>query len=78
MKRQLIALSQLLNAWLFFGYPDETVSTHCWRSRHKQPFKALGPVIDGLFFVLELGKVDHCKRSYDEERKHTHLPMELR
>jgi hypothetical protein len=78
MRQMLISLSQCINAWIFRGYADETVSTHCWRSRHKQPFKALRPVIDGLFFILELGKWNHCERSYYEELRRSHLPPELR
>lgn len=79
MKQQLIATSQLLNAWLFFGFADETVSAHCWRSRHKPPFSVLRPVIDGLFYCLTLGKSrDHCFRSYESEMRRNHFPMELR
>lgn len=69
----LIAFDQLLNA-IFGGYADETISARCWRLRHRQPYKFLRPVIDGLFFLQEA----HCKEAHEAEIKRLQSPREQR
>lgn len=72
----LIALDQLANALLFFGFADETISARSWRQRHKLQWRIARALIDRLFALL--GDVDHCERSYESERTGAHLPGELR
>ena len=73
VKRILIAVDQLLNA-LFGGWPDETLSSRCWRwSRDRVrawPLRAVA----GLFFWEK----EHCRGSYESERLGRQLPPELR
>ena len=71
-KALLIALDQLLNA-LCGGWPDETLSSRCWR------MNLAGRdwprcVVDGLFFW----EARHCQKSYESERLGRQLPPELR
>ena len=72
-KRILIALDQLVNA-LAGGWPDETLSSRCWRwelaGKRSWPRKA----VDGVFFWDE----NHCRESYASERLGRQLPPELR
>ncbi len=72
-KRILIALDQLVNA-IFAGWPDETISSRAWRwelsGKRSWPRK----VIDALFFL----DPDHCRCSFESERKGRQLPPELR
>lgn len=72
-KRILIALDQLMNA-LAGGWPDETLSSRCWRwdasGKRTWPRKT----VDGLFFWDR----NHCRESYESERLGRQLPPELR
>lgn len=72
----LIALDQLANALLFFGWADETISARCWRQRHKWQWCIARVLVDQLFALL--GDKDHCRTSYESERAGTQLPGELR
>lgn len=69
----LVGVDQLANA-ILRGWPDETISARCWRERERRPFKTLRPVIDGLFF----GRTDHCRSSYEAERRRAQSPPEER
>lgn len=69
LKQVAIAFDQLLNA-LGGGYADETISARCWRLEHRQPYKILRPVIDGLFFWQD----NHCLQSYIAEKQRKHSP----
>lgn len=69
----LIAVDQLINT-IFFGWPDETMSSRAYRW-HKDdvrhwPYK----VINALFFWQN----DHCRSSYENESKGAQYPPELR
>ena len=55
-----IALSQLLNATVFCGDPNETLSGRCWRENRKVP----GLLIDTLFFF----QGQHCLHSHLADR----------
>ena len=72
-KKILIALDQLLNA-VCNGWPDETLSSRCWRwdmeGKRTWPRK----LIDGLFFW----DANHCRESFESERIRRQLPQELR
>lgn len=73
VREVLIAFDQLLNA-ILGGWADETMSARCWRLRQHQPYKALRPVIDGLFFF----QPEHCRSSYESEVLRTQLPKDYR
>lgn len=72
-KKILIALDQLLNA-VCNGWPDETLSSRCWRwdmeGKRTWPRK----LIDGLFFW----DANHCRESFESERIGRQLPPRLR
>jgi len=54
------ALSQLLNAVLLAGDPNETISGRCWRERRVFYYRA----IDSLFFFQDM----HCLNSHIADR----------
>ena len=69
-----IAVDQFVNT-LFGGWADETISSVAWRKRNEgKGWAILQRVIDTLFFWQEA----HCRSAYESERKHRHLPPELR
>lgn len=72
-KRILIGLDQFLNT-LFMGWPDETLSSRCWRWSKDGVRDWPRKVIDALFF----GEQEHCRRSYESERLHLQFPLALR
>ena len=72
-KRILIALDQLANA-LLGGWPDETLSSRCWRWSKDGVRAWPRRVVDGLFFWEK----EHCKSSYESEREGRQSPPELR
>ena len=67
--QSLIALDQLVNAMIFGGWADETISSRSWRE-----FPKLAKVIDTLFWFDK----DHCYESYVSEQLRMQLPPELR
>lgn len=72
IKQILIAIDQLLNT-LLFGWPDETLSSRCWRlslSGNDLPRK----IVDTILFFDK----DHCKSSYESEKIRNQCPPELR
>lgn len=60
----LVACDQLLNA-LLGGWPDETLSSRCWRWHiggvRSWPCRCLDKV------AAWLGDKDHCRTSYESE-----------
>ena len=72
-KRTLIAVDQLINAALG-GWPDETLSSRCWRWSRDGVRDWPRRFIDGLPFW----KAGHCQRAYEGERKRMQCPPELR
>ena len=71
-KRILIGFDQLLNT-LFMGWPDETLSSRCYRwARDGVTWPRR--VVDGLFFWEK----EHSKSSYRSERLGRQSPPELR
>lgn len=79
MKRRilnfLIALDQLLLVFFTLGdgSPDETISAAAWRMEQqgKLAGRILRPLIDLLFLPFER---DHCRKSFESERRGAHLP----
>lgn len=75
-----IALDQLLNVALnplsLESWADETMSSRCWRQRHRYPYKAYRVVIDAMFWAFQ--GADHCENAFRKEREGRHLPPELR
>jgi len=75
----LVALDQLIYVLVTLGNgsPDETLSAAAWRT--EKAGKPLGgifrPVIDFLFIPIER---DHCRKSFEAERRKAHLPPEYR
>lgn len=69
----LIAIDQLANG-IAGGWPDETLSSRCWRLRVCQPYKTLRPIIDTLFWF----DPDHCQASFTSERLRLQSPPEER
>lgn len=65
----LIALDQFVNAFLFGGWADETISSRSYRE-----FPRLAKVIDTLLWF----DPQHCYTSYLSERDATQEPPELR
>lgn len=71
-KAVAIAWDQLFNAHLG-DWPDETLSSRAHRRREKgKPL--LAKVIDALLWFDK----DHCKESFESERKCRQLPPECR
>ena len=73
-KAVLIGVDQLANA-ILGGWPDETLSSRCWRlslAGRDWPRR----MVDGLARIL--GDRDHCRESYESERLGRQLPPELR
>lgn len=73
IRQILIALDQLINAF-HGGWADETISSRAWRLRANRPYRYYVRVIDAIFFRQK----NHCQRSYENERKRSQLPVELR
>ena len=72
-KHILIGFDQFLNT-LFMGWPDETLSSRCWRWEQAGIRAWLRKLVDGLFFWQR----EHCKSSYESERDGRQSPPELR
>ena len=68
-----IAFDQFINAVLG-GWPDETLSSRCYRWARDGVRAWPRRVVDGLFFWQR----EHCKSSYESERLGRQLPPELR
>lgn len=72
-KRILIGLDQFLNT-LFMGWPDETLSSRCWRWEQAGIRAWPRKLVDTLFFW----QPNHCRSAYESERKRLQCPPELR
>ena len=68
-----IAFDQFINAVLG-GWPDETLSSRCYRWARDGVRAWPRKLVDGLFFWQR----EHCKSSYESERLGRQLPPELR
>lgn len=72
-KKVLVALDQLFNA-LLSGWPDETLSSRCWRWSRDGVRDWPRRIIDALPFW----KSGYCLRAYEGERSRLQCPPELR
>ena len=72
-KAVLIAVDQLLNAVLC-GWPDETLSSRCWRWDRDEVRHWPRRLVDALFFWEK----EHCRESYESEQLRMQMPPELR
>ena len=68
LKQTLIAIDQFVNAAVFGGWADETLSSRAWRNNWNKP-------IDWLFRPIEK---NHCYESYVSEQLRLQCPPELR
>lgn len=74
----LVGLDQFV--WVIItlggGYPDETISSACWRYEQKGKViaKYMRPFIDWLFSWYE---DDHCYLSYLSEINRTHIFQDI-
>lgn len=66
----LIGVDQFGNA-LLGGYPDETISSRCYRGQRKWYWKLLGKFLEWL-------DPGHLQAAYNGELHHNNLPQELR
>ena len=73
LKNILIGVDQLLNT-LFRGWPDETLSSRCWRWDRDGVRHWPRKLVDALFYWEKA----HCKSSYESERLRSQMPPELR
>lgn len=69
----LIAVDQLLNA-MIGGWPDETLSSHAWRSREHRYWWWTHHVIDTLFYWQS----QHCYWAYMHEQERRQIAPEFR
>ena len=72
-KHILIGFDQFLNT-LFIGWPDETLSSRCWREEQAGTRAWPRQLVDTLFFW----QTGHCRSAYESERKRLQYPPELR
>ena len=72
-KAVLIAIDQLLNA-LLCGWPNETLSSRCWRWDRDGKRHWPRRMVDALFFWEK----EHCRESYESEQLRMQMPPELR
>ena len=73
IKNVLIGIDQLLNT-VCLGWPDETLSSRCWRWDRDGVRHWPRRFIDRFFFWEK----QHCYQSYISEREGRQLPPELR
>lgn len=73
LKNLLIALDQLFNT-ILGGWPDESLSSHCWRIEQKKGISWPRKLVDALLFFDK----DHCQESYESELERRQLPPSMR
>ena len=69
----LTALDQFCNT-LFLGWPDETLSSRCYRLDKDGAMHWPKMVVNRLFFWQK----DHCRSAYENELKRIQCPPEMR
>ena len=73
--RVLVVFDQLLNVLLCDGWEDETMSSNVYRMESEgKRAGALRKYIDKLFFWQD----DHCRESFESEKRRSGLPPSLR
>lgn len=66
-----IAIDQTVNAVLFSGMADETLSARSYRKRYERRWLIAYNIINMLFFWQH----DHCEEAFESEIKRRHLPV---
>lgn len=77
MKNQgWIAFDQWINALIFRGWADETISARAYRgaAQGKRKWEIIQRIINGLFFWQK----DHCRASFEMEINRSHMPAAYR
>lgn len=76
MMQKLISLDQALNAWLFNGWADETISARAYRNsaQGKRKWVTFERWINRLFFWQK----NHCEASFRMEQERLHMPPAYR
>lgn len=71
----LLAIDQL-GTTLVGGYPDETLSSYAYRLQQQKKLggRVFAPIINFIFFWQK----NHCKGSYEDERRRLQFPPILR
>lgn len=64
-----VSIDQLVNVVLFFGFPDESISSRCWRERYVHPWRH--KVVDFLFRPF---RKNHCKMAFEHEQMRLQSP----
>lgn len=77
LKQSAIAFDQFLNALLFAGFADETLSARAHRRAVEGDsyFWSFAEIIIDLIFFWQVNP-NHCEGSYQAELKRKHLPRE--
>ena len=78
LHNSFIAVDQLINAVVFFGHPDETLSSRSYRLYRDGVSKIPCILIDTLFFWDREDWKKHCELSYISEQERMQLPPEFR
>lgn len=74
----MIVLDQAINAVVLRGWPDETLSSRCWRLSRSGRRQWPRRLIDCLFFWDRDKGKGHCELSFESEREMRQLPPECR
>ena len=69
----LIGFDQFINT-IFFGFPDETISSRAWRCKDANSFwKVMHSLINKLFFFQK----EHCFNAYLAELNRKQIQLEI-
>lgn len=74
LKNILIVLDQAVNVVFFGGYPDETISSRCYRWNRDGKYTLPMKIIDTIFFFDK----NHCQESYESEKRNRQNAPEFR
>lgn len=76
LTQTLIALDQLLNAMIFRGWADETISARAYRNAAQgvEKWMRIERWINRLFFW----ECKHCEQSFRMEQERLHMPPAYR
>lgn len=70
-----VSVDQFVNAFVFFGSSDETLSCRCFRLDHILTYRILETFINGLFFLFQ--GPHHCRHAYMKEVLGRQLPYKF-
>lgn len=72
-----LAIDQFMNT-VFFGYPDETISSRAFRCNDKKIWRIAEQFINTLFWFDTQGDIKHCELAYYGEVVREHFPITKR